>query len=173
MTEYLFFPTLIISYGILIYIFYEFQHKMAAMNGLLKATLILSIISTVFYMIYVMFDGDRRTEEMSKLIGLYSSKPSIDKRVVVVIPCENQKLSQNTLRSLLSQSRRVSDIAVETSNPDLISLEDRRVVTVHKPDTTKLREWESDTIILYARNGDWYEYDFVESKTNEILTRSL
>lgn len=143
------------------------------MNTILKTTLILSIITTIVYMFYIMFDGDRRTEEMSKLVGLYSSKPAIDKRVVVVIPCDDQKLSQQTLRSLLSQSKRVSDIAVETTKPDQISQEDRRVVTVHKPETTKLRECEADTVVIYVINGEWYNYDFIENKINEILSKSL
>lgn len=146
---------------------------MAITKSILKATLILSIITTIIYMFYVMFDGDRRTEEMSKLVGLYSAKPTIDRRVVVVVPCGDQQLSQQTLRSLLAQSKRVSDIAVETSKPDLITTEDRRVVTVHKPDTTKLREGEADTLIIYAKNGEWYEYDFLESKINEILSKQL
>lgn len=144
------------------------------MNAILKAALILSIITTIAYMFYVIMDGDRRTEEMSKLVGLYSSKPTIDdKRVVIVIPCGEQQLSQQTLRSLLSQSKRVSDIAVETTKPDQISQEDKRVVTVHKPETTKLRECEADTIVIYATNGEWYDYDFVENKINEILLQSL
>lgn len=143
------------------------------MNAILRATLILSIITTIVYMFYVMFDGDRRTEEFSKLVGLYSSKPTIDRRVVVVIPCIDKQLSQQTLRSLLSQSKRVSDIAVETTKPDLISNKDRQVVTVHKPETTKLRECESDTIVIYVKNGEWYEYDFIENKINEILSKPL
>lgn len=139
----------------------------------MKALLLLSIVTTIAYMVYVMLDGNRRLENLSTLINLYPTKPIPSKRVVVVIPCEGDNgLSPTTLKAILSQSKRVSDIAVETTKPALIPDEYRRVVTVHTPSTTQLREVEADTLVIFVRNGEWYDYDFVENKINEILPRS-
>lgn len=147
---------------------------MTLKNTILKATLVLSIISTIIYMFYVMFDGERRGMKFSTLIENYTLKPGItDRRIVVVIPCNDQTLANQTLRSILSQSVRVNDIAVETNEPNLISEEDRLAVTVHKPDTTGVREIESDTIIIFVKNGEWYEYDFIEREVHDILKRTL
>lgn len=133
----------------------------------MQILLILSIISTIAYMLYIVFDGSRRTESMIELINMYSTKPSSDKRVVVVIPCDGP-VSELTLKSLLAQSVKVDDIAIETSKPGEISEQIRRVATVHKPDTTKLRETEIDTVVIFVENGKWYEYDFIEENEKRL-----
>lgn len=135
--------------------------------NVMKDLLILSILSTAIYIIYIVFDGSRRTENLSSLMNTYSSKPSLNRRVVVVIPCEDN-VSEVTLKSLLSQSKRVSSINIETLHPEKISDKVKLVASVHKPDTVKLRETETDTLIIFVENGKWYEYDFIENNARTI-----
>jgi hypothetical protein len=133
----------------------------------MNSLLLLSIFATVAYMLYIVFDGPRRFESMQSLINTYAKKPAFNKRVVVVIRCGN-KLSMTTLRSILAQSTRVNDIAIETRKPDSVPPEVRAVVTIHKPETTKLRETEEDTVVIFVENGKWYDYDFIEETVKTV-----
>jgi hypothetical protein len=99
---------------------------------------------------------------LTTLIENYKSKPIYSSRVVVVIPCIDKVLNANTLKSILSQSVRVNDIAIETRLP--VCDEWKKVVSVHLPNTTKIREQDAMTRIIVVENEKWYPYDFIESK---------
>lgn len=138
--------------------------------SIMKIILIAAIVATVVYIILLVTNKDRffNIPSTDLLISAYGNKPSIrNKRVVIVLNCE-LGICENTIKSLLDQSVRVSDIAVETSRPDLITDDIKKIVSIHKPGTTKLRETESDTIVLFLNDGKIYDYDFVEKNVSKI-----
>jgi hypothetical protein len=90
-------------------------------------------------------------------------------RVVAIIKCDNS-LCNNTIKTLLDQSIRLHDIAVETNNPQLIDNEYLKIVSVHNPDTAWLREPDLDTIIILVENGKEYSYDYIENEVDRINT---
>ena len=121
-----------------------------------------------------MFDVELYVSSIPTLLTKYSNLPIPKNRIVAVIYCsDNTPLSVNTVKSLLNQSVRLSDIAVETKNPKNIPDELKNVVTIHKLDTVKLRETESDTIIISVNNGTCYGNDYVENEINERMQNSL
>lgn len=154
--------------------------------------LLFSIVSTVAYILYLVFiqetyntnadfaasmtqNTDAPISSSETAIQAYISKPKIPgRRVVIVIACkDNEDVSMDTLSSILAQTVRVDDIAVETATPNAISENVRQIVSVHKPDTTKLRETESSTIVLFIPNGDTYEPTFVQSFANDIISEGF
>ena len=114
------------------------------------------------YMFYIVSDGERYMTSLSTLIENYKSKPTNQSRIVVVIPCFREVLSANTVKSLLSQSIRANDIAIETTIP--VSDELKKVVSVHMPNTTRIREQDAMTKIIYVENEKWYPYDYIENQ---------
>lgn len=136
----------------------------------MKVVLIIGIISTIVYMAYVMFDGERYFSDIPTLTAAYALKPAPDKRTVVTIPCGNEQVSLKTIKSLLSQSKRVNDIGVESTAPLPTGLDN--IVTLHKPDTLFLREADANTIIILAQNGKWYDYDFIETELEKLNLQS-
>lgn len=143
---------------------------------LVKILLIIGLITTVVYVIAIVTDADRYVmvnyySSMQDMIENYRKKPKIklfdgsnpDRRVVILLECENG-LCSNTLKSILDQSVKVDDIAVETNHPEKISNEEKRIVTVHKSGTAPMRETERDTIMLYLKNGKFYPYDYIEQR---------
>lgn len=133
--------------------------KMSSMNAILLFTL----VTTIMYILYIVSDGERYMTSLMTLIENYKLKPlNRSSRIVVVIPCVDKVLDANTLKSILSQSVRVHDIAIETKFP--VSDEWKQVVSVHEPDTTRIRERDATTMIINVENEKWYPYDFIESK---------
>lgn len=131
----------------------------------MKFMLIIGIISTIIYMLYVVYDGYTYFADIPTLVSSYAAIPVPERRTVIVIPCEKD-VSVLTVKSLLVQSKRVNDIGVEIASgkvPDEI----KNVVSVHKPGTLFLREPERDTIVITAENGKWYDYDFVERNIDQ------
>lgn len=150
--------------------------------------LLFSIVSTVAYILYLVFIQEtyntnadfaasipQNAAAPNAAIQTYISKPKIPgRRVVIVIACkDNEDVSMDTLSSILAQTVRVDDIAVETATPNAISENVRQIVSVHKPDTTKLRETESSTIVLFITNGETYEPSFVQSFANDIISEGF
>lgn len=125
--------------------------------SLMKILLIFSIVSTIVYMMYVM------RSDVQDLFSAYMTKPTPQKRTVVSIQCGSEKLDEDTVKSLLSQSVRVHEISVETTNMD-ISDDLKKVITIHKPRTLEIRELDSDTIIIKVENGIQYPYDYIEKE---------
>lgn len=126
---------------------------------LMKLLLIISIVATIAYMIYIVTEPD----SIENLIDIYLSKPLTDKRIVVVLRCDGE-LCEDTIKSLLKQNIRINDIAVETTKPDLINERLKKIVSIHKPDTTSLRETEADTIVLFLTDGHVYDHDYIERR---------
>jgi hypothetical protein len=62
----------------------------------------------------------------------------------------------------VNQSVKATDIAVETSHPELLDTRLKRFITVHKMNTTPIREMEADTIIILAENGRVYDKDYIK-----------
>lgn len=138
----------------------------------MKFFLLLTIILTIISIIFIYFDWDRKlslkVSSINSLLNTYSMKPkSTSNRVVAVIKC-NDGLCNDTIKTLLDQSIRLHDIAVETNNPQFIDKEYLKVVSIHEPDTTWLREPDSDTIIIQIENGKEYSYDYIENEVDRI-----
>jgi len=130
--------------------------------------LILTIITTIAGLLMVYFDYDRtlrmRFTEISDMIEDYKKKPKSKRRVVAVLDCDDVNfLCTKTIKSMLDQSMRLDDFAIQTSTPDKIGTELLQVVSVHSPGTDVVREKERDTIIIRLKNGYEYPYGFVES----------
>ena len=129
----------------------------------MKFFIALTIILTIISIIFIYFDWDRKlslkVSSINSLLNTYSMKPkSTSNRVVAVIKCNDSSdgLCNDTIKTLLDQSIRLHDIAVETNNPQFIDKDYLKVVSIHKPDTTWLREPDSDTIIIRIENGKEY-----------------
>lgn len=138
--------------------------------------IILTIVFTFIGILMVYFDWDRSIRlgmsSMNDLINMYSMKPkSAARRVVAVIDCDdgvnNGAVCNQTLKSVLDQSIRLHDIAVQTNTPGKIDQDLLRVVSIHKPGTELVREMERDTVVLKLKNGKEYPFDYVETKLEE------
>lgn len=139
----------------------------------MKFFLLLTIILTIISIIFIYFDWDRKlslkVSSINSLLNTYSMKPkSTSNRVVAVIKCPPNGLCNDTIKTLLDQSIRLHDIAVETNNPQFIDKEYLKFVSIHEPDTTWLREPDSDTIIIQIENGKEYSYDYIENEVDRI-----
>lgn len=138
----------------------------------MKWFLIFTIVTTILSIIVVYFDLDRKAllklSSTNSLSNIYSMKPKhTTNRVVAIIKCDS--LCNDTIKTLLDQSIRLHDIAVETNYPYNIRNEFLNVVSIHKPGTTWLRETDKDTIIINIENGKEYSYDFIENEIDRIL----
>lgn len=142
----------------------------------MKFFLMLTIILTIISIIFIYFDWDRKlslkVSSVNSLLNTYAMKPkSSSNRVVAVIKCDeaNSFLCNDTIKTLIDQSIRLHDIAVETNNAQFtLDNEYLKVVSIHTPDTTWLREPDSDTIIIRIENGKEYPYDYIENEVDRI-----
>jgi len=130
--------------------------------------IVLTIVFTLVGIVMVYFDWDRTIRlgmsSINDLITMYSMKPKSSRRVVAVIDCDDRSVCDKTLKSVLDQSIRLHDIAVETNTPWKIDKALMRVVSIHKPGTWLVREMERDTIVLKLKNGIEYPFDYVENQ---------
>jgi hypothetical protein len=135
--------------------------------------IILTIVFTLVGIVIVYFDWDRTIRlsmsSINDLIDVYSMKPKSEtRRVVAVIDCDdgvnNGNVCNKTLKSILDQSMRLHDIAVQTNTPRKIDQGLLKVVSLHRPGTELVREMERDTIILKLKNGVEYPFDYVENQ---------
>lgn len=138
-----------------------------------KWLIILTIVFTLLGIVVVYFDWDRTIRlsmaSVNDLITTYSKKPQSDqRRVVAIIDCDeginNGNVCTKTLKSILDQSLRLHDIAVQTNTPEKIDQDLLKVVSIHKPGTELVREMDRDTIILRFENGIEYPFDYVETQ---------
>jgi len=139
----------------------------------MRNILILLIFIIVLWLVIIYYDYDRllrlRFSNTKSLLNTYLTKPQTLKRVVVVINCkDDEQLCLDTIKTLLDQSRRVHDIAVETNTPYVISNELQSIVTVHKPQTTMIREPDNQTLILEIENGKIYPFGYIESSESNM-----
>ena len=135
------------------------------MNPIATVFIILMLIIAMLYIC----DVDRLVilyvTPLSSYIGPYKLKPLLNTtRVVAVIECET--LDILTLKSVLYQSVRVHDIAVQLPHPEELSQEILSIVSAHPPNSADIREVNNETIIIFIKNGTILNYDFIE---NEIL----
>jgi hypothetical protein len=130
--------------------------------------LFFTIITTIAGLLMVYFDYDRtlrlKFTEITDMIEDYKKKPKSKRRVVAVLDCDDVNfLCTKTIKSMLDQSMRLDDFAIQTSTPEKIENKLLQVVSVHNPGTDVVREKERDTVIIRLVNGREYPYDFVES----------
>jgi hypothetical protein len=134
---------------------------------MLKGLLIIGLVATILYMVAVMTNVDRKLtlsiQTLPSLIEKYALMPLPTNRVVIILVCESG-LCESTLKSLLNQSVRVSDIAIETDHPENITADMRRIVSLHPTGSTRWRESEADTIVFILQNGEIFDYDYIESR---------
>lgn len=90
------------------------------------------------------------------------SSEKLNKRAVVIVTCDNG-LCDQTLKSILDQSIRVDDFAINTNNPENLDPKINVVATTHRPGTEIIREPSADTVIIYIQNGKIYPYDYIEN----------
>lgn len=137
-----------------------------------KWFIILIIISTLIGLVMIYFDWDRSfrlyMSSVNDLINLYALKPQSERRVVAIIDCDsgtnNGEICNKTIKSILDQSIRLNDIAVQTNTPAKINGDLLKVVSIHKPGTEMIREMEQDTVIIKLENGKEYPFDFIEQQ---------
>lgn len=133
----------------------------------IKILLIISLVISVLYILSIVTSFDRRIRlsftspnEISTKIRPISEQKQ--KRIVIIFTLPP---SVATVKSLLDQSVKVDDIALETEHPENISDELKQLVSVHYKGTAPIRECESDTMIIVLNDYDKiYDYDFVERR---------
>lgn len=127
--------------------------------------LILFMIILVLGMLFFYFDWDRtlrlRNTSFSNMYNIYKQKPVKDKKVVGIIETEDP-INFQTIKSLMDQSVRLNNIAIQTNRTD-VPEDVKKVASVHYPDTVWLRETDKNTSIINIVNGKEYPYDFVET----------
>jgi hypothetical protein len=137
----------------------------------MNAYAIISILCLLLS-ILIFYDADRRfvlyMKPLSSLITTYKTKPLCNaERVVAIIECDT--LNILTLKSILDQSVRIHDIAVQLSHPETLSQEILSIVSTHPPNSANIREINNETIIVSIENGNILSYDFIE---NEISMKT-
>lgn len=145
-----------------------FRSNLAKRKMNMQWVLILTIIATLVSILFVYFDYDRKMRlkmtSLATLIDIYSKKPHFSPNRVVGVLETDIGVNDNTIKTILDQSIRLNDIAIQTEKPNLVSDELKTVVSIHKPQTEWLREMDRDTIIIYLQNGQEYPYDWVENE---------
>jgi hypothetical protein len=135
----------------------------------MRNVLIATIVITIMSIVIIAFDWDRsikiKMTPIEKFIDIYKKKPHANKRVVGVISTEDP-LNMNTLKSILDQSIRLNDLALE-SRTQRIPSSIKEVISWHNPYTTWLREPDADTIVIPFQNNKEYSYGFVETFIDE------
>lgn len=130
----------------------------------------LTIVMSLIFLIATYMEWDRTlklaTSSFDTLVEQYKLKPQPDKRTVLIIECEDDAggVCSHTLKSILDQSIRVHDIAVNTNHPEKVDPKLKTVVSIHKPGTEILREPSTDTAIIKLENGKTYSYDAIEAQ---------
>lgn len=137
-----------------------------------KWFLVSTIILTIISIIFVYFDWDRKLKlkisSLNTLSNVYGLKPKHGtNRVVAIIQCDDA-CSSGTIKTLLDQSIRLHDIAVETNYPENIDNDFLKIVSIHRPGTAWLRETDRETIIIKIENGKEYPYDYIENEVDQI-----
>ena len=99
-----------------------------------------------------------------ELVTHYSKKRKTKIRTVLIIECETGLCSQ-TIKSILDQSVRVHDIAINTNHPENINIKLKKIANIHTHGSEMIREPHADTIIIRINNGVVYPYDYIENKT--------
>lgn len=130
-----------------------------------------SIVVGIIYLIMVYMEWDRKImlkyTPIKNLIENYPNKPSAKTRTVLIFKCDDG-LCLNTLKSLLDQSIKVDDIAVQTNRPEKFhEYKKLKVITLHKPGMETIREGDENTIIINIKNYHIYSYDEIETIVNE------
>lgn len=135
----------------------------------MKVLLFVGALLSVAYAIFVYVDGDRTTRlartPLDTLVQRYGTVVPRAKRRVVAIA--KGSIDERTLKSLLDQSVRLHDIAIETTLPPSAFARYSDVVSVHGVNTGAVRERESDTLVIQVTNGRVYPYDYVERATTK------
>lgn len=129
--------------------------------------LLFLLFSTIIWIIFVYYEFDRLiklyTSNIESLIKEYAKLPGCLSRTVILIKLGIEPLNKLTIKSLLDQSRRADNIAIETNYPDNLYFKDETgFITTHKPDTIQFREMDRKTLIITVENGNILPYDFVE-----------
>lgn len=104
----------------------------------------------------------------------YAFKPKArDTRRVVLLyrdPSQETAIPSDMFKSLLDQSVRATDIAVQTLTPEKFK-HIKNFVTTHVPGTELISEGEADTVIIPVVNKI-YPYDFVEQEVASFTQKN-
>lgn len=135
-------------------------HKMSVMILIM----VVLILSALFF--YLEVDRTLRinTTSVNEMLETHLKKPKSKQRVVGIIET-NDPINLSTVKSILDQSVRLDDLAVQTLIPVDENL--KKIVSVHPPQSHWLRETERNTVIINIQNGILYPYDFIEKKVKE------
>lgn len=126
-------------------------------------------------MAFFYFDFDRtirlKNESFQKLIETYANRPHLSTirtapKVVGIIQTE-LPLDKNTVKSILDQSVRLDDLTLQT-NSIALPEELTTVMSIHPPNSEFVREANESTVVLYFKNGQVYDYDFVETTLERL-----
>jgi hypothetical protein len=124
------------------------------------------MITLLVLILFFYFDGDRKVRlqstSFSKLLQTYQTKPHYVSRVVGLIETDDN-LDLSTLKSIMDQSVRLNDIAVQTNKQLHLDDEMKQIISIHSPGTEWFRETDRNTVEINIENGTEYPYDFVET----------
>lgn len=136
----------------------------------MKWLIIISVVLTAIYLVMVYFDWDRllmlKFTPLHNLIQNYKKKPQTEGRVVLILDCPSS-VCMNTLKTILDQSVRVHDIAIQTNNADKFDPKLSEVASFHLPDSQFIREGEVGTIMINIKNGEQYPYGAIETEVEK------
>ncbi|ASZ85133.1 153R [Cherax quadricarinatus iridovirus] len=129
----------------------------------------ISIVISVLTIIVIFFDIDRSFRlyfsNPGGLIENYGMKQKNPKnRTVAYINLKpNEKLNEQTIKSLMDQSIKLHDLAIQTNTPEYVDEKFKNLVSIHKPNTEQIREMDVNTIVIPIQNGVEYSFDHIES----------
>lgn len=118
---------------------------------------VLAIIITVHYDVY------RRVRLfLTTIDALEKTRTRRGQRrtVALITLNDGEMLDSYTVKSLLDQSIRPHEISVETAAKNRPS--DSEYVKFHPKDTLSVREDDASNIIIRVKNGQYYDWDYIE-----------
>lgn len=154
------------------------------MKNLIILFLILIILIIIVYNIFKKnkiekienIKNEENKSSFQELINLYFKKPKYNKRVVLIINCDEENSCKNfidketikTIISILNQNIRVDNIAIQINKPEkfkkILNPLLKNLISFHYPNTEKVREMENETITINLIKGKEYPYNYIQNK---------
>jgi hypothetical protein len=133
----------------------------------------LALLSGIAFLIFIYMEWDRilwlKLANIEGLLEHYQEKQTFPRRISLILECD-EGLCLDTLKSLIDQSIKVDDIAVQTNHSENFrEYKKLNVITIHAPGTEELREGDANTLIIHVDNGRIYGYSEIEDIANHMI----